>query len=77
MQFAIVTVLAVVAVCAYVRPYGIESGGGFGGGGGGGFGGGRRIGFEGGFGGGFGGGTRVEGVEFKTLPNPLIPSPNR
>ena len=29
MQFAILTVLAVVAVCAYAKPIGIESGGGF------------------------------------------------
>ncbi|KAI0210624.1 hypothetical protein LSAT2_004607 [Lamellibrachia satsuma] len=61
MQFAIVTVLAVVAVCAYAKPIAIESGGGGGGGDGGrgGFG----VGFGRGFGGGFGGaGLVIKGV---------------
>ena len=79
MQFAIVTVLAVVAVCAYAKPIAIESGGGGGDGGTGGFGGGYGGGYGGGLGGGFGGGGIVEGGggEFKSLLNPLIPSPIR
>ena len=88
MQFAILMVLIVIAVCAYAKPIAIATGGGFGGRFGGGFGRGirggpvdgfgRRFGrgIRGGpgagFGGGFLGGVRVEGGGGEFKPLPNL-----
>ena len=75
MQFAIVTVLAVVAVCANAMPIAIDSGGPLGGYGAQGRAGAVGGGFE--QAGEFSRGVEGGGGEFKPLINPLILSPIR